>query len=79
MGNPLKRKKELRIKLAQEARSAGVQQQEEVALQPEPVVVEETPVETAAVEEVASEPQQAEAASQPEGEVRTSKYKRRVQ
>lgn len=78
MGNPLKRKKELRIKLAQEARSAGVQQ-EEVAPQPEPVVVEESPVETAAVEEAASEPQQSEAASQPEGEVRTSKYKRKVQ
>jgi len=78
MGNPLKRKKELRIKLAQEARSAGIQQQEEVAPQPE-TVVEATPVvETAAVEEVAAAPAE-EASPAPEGEVRTSKYKRKVQ
>ena len=79
MGNPLKRKKALKIELMKQAAGLQTPAQEEVAPQPEPVVVEETPVETAAVEEVASEPQQAEAAPQPDGEVRTSKYKRKVQ
>ena len=72
MGNPLKRKKALKIELMKQA-SAGLQTpaQEEVAPQPEAVV-----------EEVVSEPaveQAAPAESAPEGEVRTSKYKRKVQ
>jgi hypothetical protein len=78
MGNPLKRKKALKIELMKQAAGLQTPAQEEVAPQPEPVVVEAPVVETATAEEVAAAPAE-EASPAPEGEVRTSKYKRKVQ